>query len=336
MSRFGAFRPVVVLLAALTLTAAGCTEAPTAPAPARWSSSVPGLVCPAAFTVVGVTGSAAPVSYPPPTAAGGTDVENVTCAPASGSSFSLGSTLVTCRGVDRLNREAACGFVVTLESSVLSVKTFVAFGDSVTLGENALPGVGLTPLVVDLANAYPTKLQARFDADFPGQGVKVFNEGKSGERATDAVARLPGVLTARQPGALLLLDGYNDLLNDGAAAVVPVSTALRDMVRLAKARGVAHVFVSTVTPSRPGQRQIGLSVILDANFLIRQMAAAEGAVLVDAYDAFFGQEAVLVGNDGLHLTPAGNDALASAFYDAIRTAVPASQPDTLVPASADR
>ncbi len=336
MSRSDAFRPAAALLAALAFTAGGCTEAPTAPAPARWSSSAPGLVCPAAFAVVGVTGSGAPVSYPSPTAAAGTEVEQVACTPPSGSSFSLGSTLVTCRGVDRLNREAACGFVVTLEPSLLSIKTFVAFGDSVTLGENALPGPGLTPLFIDVANAYPTKLQARFDADFPGQGVKVFNDGKSGERATDAVARLPSVLTARQPGALLLLDGYNDLLNDGAAASVPVSTALRDMVRLAKARGVAHVFVSTITPSRPGQRQINPTAILATNFLIRQMAAAEGAVLVDAYDAFFGQEAVLVGNDGLHLTPAGNDVLASAFHAAIRKTVPVTHADTLVPASADR
>ena len=65
-------------------------------------------------------------------------------------------------------------------------------------------------------------------------------------------------------------------------------------------------------------------MILETNFQIRQMAAVEGAVLVDAYDAFFGKEAVLIMSDGLHLTPAGNEVLAQTFYTAIRNRVPAS------------
>ncbi len=214
--------------------------------------------------------------------------------------------------------------MVTLEASVLQVKTFVAFGDSVTLGENALPGPAPVPLFVDTANAYPTRLKATFDADFPGQGIAVFNEGKAAERATEAVARLPGVLASRKPGGLLILDGYNDLLADGLAAASPVTAALRDMVRIARTAGVPYVFVSTVTPSAPGSRQISPAAILETNFRIRQMVAAEGAVLVDAYDAFFGQETSLVGPDGLHLTPAGNAVLAATFYSAIRNRVPAS------------
>jgi lysophospholipase L1-like esterase len=246
--------------------------------------------------------------------------------PASGSTFSLGATTVSCRSQDRLGRQASCGFVVTLEPSVIGVKAFVAFGDSVTLGENALPGPApaFAPLFIDTPNAYPTKLRATFDADFPGQAVTVTNEGKSAERATDGPARLPGVLALRKPGGLLLLHGYNDLLADGIAGAGPVAAALGDMVRLARTAGVSYVFVSTITPSRPGQRQISPAAILETNFRIRQMAAVEGAVLVDAYDAFFGQEAVLVGNDGLHLTPAGNQVLAATFYTAIRNRVPAS------------
>ena len=306
---------------AVVVLAAGCTSTPSAPTPARWGSDQPQLLCPPAFTVTGVVTGKQEVIFPLPTAAGTTAVESIACTPASGTALPVGPTTVTCTGTDRLGRTARCGFVVTLKPSVLELASAVAFGDSVTAGENALPGVGQI-LFIDIINAYPTKLKAKFDLDFPTQGVSVINEGLSGERATDGVARLPTVLASRQPDALLLLDGYNDLLNDGVAASVPVADALRDMVRLAKADGVPFVFVATVTPSRPGIREIPIAAILQANFLITEMAAAEGVVLVDLFDAFFGQEATLVGDDGLHLTPAGNEVVAATFYSAIKATVP--------------
>lgn len=274
--------------------------------------------------MTGVTGNSQPVSYAAPTVAGDTAVDEILCTPASGSAFGLGATTVTCRGRDRLDREASCSFVVTLEPSVLGVKTFVAFGDSVTRGENGITGVGFTPLFVDTPNAYPTKLLGALTTDFPGQGVSVFNEGVSGEAVADGLARLPSVLASRRPGGLLLLEGYNDLLGRGQAASATVSSTLGSMVRLARTSGVPHVFVSTITPGRPGQRQINPAAIVSANALIRQMTVTEGAVLVDAYNAFVGQEAVLVENDGLHLTPAGNQLLAQLFYTTIRNRVPAT------------
>jgi len=324
----------VGLLALAGLVAAGCADSPTGPAPARWSSAAPGLMCPAAFTVTGVIGTGQAVTYPTPVAAGETAVDDVACAPASGSTFGLGATTVTCRAVDRLGRNASCGFVVTLSPAVLGVKTFVAFGDSVTLGENGIAGPAPIPAYIDTPNAYPTKLLTTFTTDFPGQGITVPNAGKSGERATDGVARLPSVLATYKPGGLLLLDGYNDLLNDGLSAAIPVANALGDMVRIARTAGVQHVFVSTITPSRAGSRQIPTEVILETNFRIRQMAAIEGAVLVDAYDAFFGQESTLVASDGLHPTPEGNAVLAATFYAAIRNRVPASLLTAPTPVSA--
>jgi len=314
----------VGLVAVACLVATGCADNPTGPAPARWSSAAPALTCPAAFTVTGVIGTGQAVTFQAPTAAGETAVDDVACVPASGSTFSLGATTVTCRALDRLGRDASCGFVVTLAPAVLGVKTFVAFGDSVTLGENGLAGPAPVPAFIDTPNAYPTKLLATFGADFPGQGITVPNAGKSGERATDGVARLPSVLATYKPGALLVLHGYNDLLNDGLTAAIPVANALGEMVRLARAAGVAHVFVSTITPSHPGSREIPSDVILETNFRIRQMAAVEGAVLVDAYDAFFGQELTLVASDGLHLTPEGHAVMAATFYTAIRDRVPTS------------
>jgi lysophospholipase L1-like esterase len=318
------YRRRAPFLAALVLLGAACADTPTQPAPARWTSVAPGLTCPPAFVVTGVTGNSQAVNYPEPMATGDTAFETLACTPASGATFMLGDTTVTCRGRDRIGREVSCGFVVTLRPAELGVQTFVAFGDSVTLGENALPEPGAMPLFVDVANAYPTKLQGKLEADFPDQGIRTINEGRGAERALEGVSRLPAVLSQHKPGGLLLLHGYNDLLNDGAPAASGVASALREMVRIGRTAGVVHVFVSTITPSRPGQREIPPAAILEANSLIRQMATAEGAVLVDTYDAFFGQESVLVGDDGLHLTPAGNELLATSFYTAIRNRVPSS------------
>ncbi|HUF49121.1 MAG TPA: GDSL-type esterase/lipase family protein [Vicinamibacterales bacterium] len=306
----------------LVVLAAACTGTPTSPAPARWSSASPGLLCPAPLTVAGVIGAAAPVSFPLPQAAGDTAVAEVVCTPAPGATFTLGTTPVMCQAVDRIGRDVSCGFTVTLTPAMFALKRIVAFGDSVTRGETGVPFGEAMLLIIDTPNAYPTRLQERFDTDFPGQGIIVINQGVSGERITEAVARLPGVVMAQQPGGLLLLVGYNDLFTLGMAGAAPVAEGLRTMIRAARLAGVPHVLVSTLTPSQPGPRQIEPAVILQANVLIRQVAAAEGALLVAADDAFFGQAPTLVGPDGLHLTPAGNQVLAAAFYAALRNAVP--------------
>jgi hypothetical protein len=48
------------------------------------------------------------------------------------------------------------------------------------------------------------------------------------------------------------------------------------------------------------------------------MAAEEGAVLVDGYAAIDADRANLIGSNGLHLTIAGYEKLAAAFFEAIK------------------
>ena len=57
------------------------------------------------------------------------------------------------------------------------------------------------------------------------------------------------------------------------------------------------------------------------NGAIAGMVQAEGAILVDTYGRFAGHEADYVDQDGLHLRPAGYQALAAAFFDAIKANV---------------
>jgi lysophospholipase L1-like esterase len=106
-----------------------------------------------------------------------------------------------------------------------------------------------------------------------------------------------------------------------------VVAALGTDVRNARGRGVRYVIVSTLTPPRkatgPRDRAIDVRAIQETNSRLSAMVASENALLVDAYTAFLGREATLVGDDGLHLTPEGNQVLAGLFYDRVRTSLTA-------------
>lgn len=321
--------PAAVLLA----MAVACGGSPNRPTPV----GPPAIACPSDIAVRGVTGGGQAVSYPNPTTTGGSVPVNVTCSPASGSTFPIGGTQVSCTVTDSAARQAACAFVVSLSATALSATKFVAFGDSVTEGQNGRLAGGMR--VVDVPNAYPTKLQSLFDYEFPGQGIVVVNRGEGGVSLEDGVKHLPGILSSEHPDALLLLDGYNDLgacppgkagSASCAMAVQVVVNKLRECIQIARDPrfGVRYVFVSTLTPpgpvSGPNDRRRDAGAIAETNARLRPMVPAEGAILVDPYPQFLGHEAEYIDIDGLHLRPAGNDVVARMFFSAIKVAIPAN------------
>lgn len=281
------------------------------------------------MSVRGITGSAQPVTFPAPTVTGGAVPVNVSCTQTSGASFPLGPTSVSCTASDAQARQAACSFKVTLTALALGVKKFETVGDSLTLGENG------QPTFIDTPNAYPTRLQALFDSTYPGQGVTVINRGVGGERVETTRDKLPGILASDRPEAVLLLTGYNNLtgpcgigLSNSFAcgeATEEVAFGVRDCIREVKESpvGVRYILVSTLTPPGPvGSKRIERDAIVEANRKIRQMVASEQATLVDTYPLFVGHEAEYVSIDGLHLKPAGYQAIADAFFAVIKTTVP--------------
>lgn len=315
---------LVVLLAACGGKTPGPPPTPVA--------DPPQIVCPADISVRGITGGSQPVTFTNPTVTGGTAPVNTACNPASGASFALGPTSVNCTANDASARQASCSFTVTVAGLTLGVKKFDAIGDSLTAGEN---GAGPKPAFVDLDNAYPTKLQALFDANYPGQGISVVNRGESGRKIYEIEAAIPRLLATDRPEAVLLLGGYNDLTGPcgiGQAnsltcrsAIDEVAFGVRDCIRRTKESpvGVKFIFVSTLTPPGPtGDKRIDGNAILDVNRKIRQMIAAERATLVDIHPLFIGHEAEYVSVDGLHLRPAGYQAIADGFFGAIKATVP--------------
>lgn len=320
-----------VAAAALTL-AVGCgpkSDGPTQPSPPP--ASAPTISCPADLSIREVRTSVQPVNFVLPTPTGGAAPVTVTCRPTPGSDFPIGTTPVTCSATDAQARVAACSFNVTLTGFALSATKFTTVGDSLTEGENGR----LTFL--DLPNAYPTRLQMALDATYPGQNIRVINRGVSGWPIERTVLELPGDLAADRPDAVLLLSGYNDLLNECGrgpvdtpacqAALETIRFGVRDVIRRSKDSNVSYVFVGTLTPpgpvlpGAPRDRRISSEAIIEANKRIRQMTAAEGATVVDLYPLFLGHEPEYVEADGLHLRPAGNQAMADAFLRAIQSTV---------------
>ena len=295
------------------------------------------ISCPTDTTVTGVASSSQAVTFAAPTVTNGEAPVATSCTPASGASFPLGTTAVSCAAKDAVARQATCSFNVTLKGMSIAVKKIDAFGDSFTEGENALPAISF----VDTPNAYPTKLQARFDSVYPGQGITVVNRGNGGDSVEQTVDVIRRFTPSDRPDMALLLTGYNNMLNGGckvadgqnpacSAAISAVAVGVQDCIRKIRESSspkVTYVFVSTLTPGGPlvpptNDRRLRPDMILQANSRIRQVVAAEGALLVDTYPTFLGHEADYVSIDGLHLRPAGYQALADAFFAGIQTTVP--------------
>ncbi len=322
-------------LVAAGLLAAACGGSPVAPPP-----EAPSILCPPDVAVRGGPGGAAEVSYPPPTATGGIPPLTVTCVPASGLGFGSGTTPVACGVTDARGRQATCAFFVTVTPRVLGATRFIAFGDSITEGENGRPAPSLRSFI-DLPNIYPLKLEELLNTEFPGQGIVVLNRGAGGAFVEQSVEQLPRVLETDRGDALLLLDGYNNLLSECtpdrstsaacARKIADVVSGLRECVRIAKrpTAGIRYVLVSTLTPpgpytGGPRDRRIAGDAITRTNASLAEMVRAEGVILVDAYARFSGHEGEYVDQDGLHLRPAGYEALARAFFDAIAASVAAT------------
>lgn len=334
-----------VLVAALALLFAAACGGPNEPGPPQ---QPPTIACPANVSVTGVVGGSQTVSYPPPSIASGTQPVSVACAPASGTTFSTGTTTVTCTATDASSRTAQCSFTVTLSPALrLAVTKFMAFGDSFTEGEDGR-SLRLAPRspFIDSQGTYPYLLAGMLNTEYAAQPIEALNRGRSGEHINDGRSRLElQELPTYHPQALLLLDGYNDLLDvcktsQGqeasspacAAAIGEIVSSYRKMIQAAKSAGVSYVFASTLTPSGtyiPGpqiksDRRIALSAITATNAKLVPAIRGEGATLVDSYAIFSGHEAEYIGDDGLHPRRAGYQALAEAFFAVIKATVPST------------
>ncbi|MGE3176460.1 MAG: GDSL-type esterase/lipase family protein [Vicinamibacterales bacterium] len=344
--RFLARAVVSFLFCGSVLAVVGCSGDP-GPGPTPIAEP-PRVSCPTPVSIVSASALPTSVVYGNATTTGGESPVTVTCTPASGSLFQLGANQVTCTARDNRSRADVCTFTVTVQRPAqISMTRFVAFGDSITAGEdgNALtsswdgpnwtPGMLLSPSQLLIGREYPTVLQQLLAARYSSQTIVVHNEGFGGERASSSVAqtRFRDVLSARLPQVVLIMEGTNDIygINGGNPSGIPGAiSGLRSMIQTAKGRGVSP-YLATVPPmnsagSRGAQGYLTVPLL---NEQIRQLASAERVPLVDVHAAFSGNVALL-SSDGLHPNAAGFDVIAQAFFAVIRgtleSAAPASEP----------
>jgi lysophospholipase L1-like esterase len=287
----------------------------------------PKVTCPAPAPLLSPTGQPAIVTFASPAAAGGTPPTTVSCTPASGSMFPIGTTTVTCLATDQVKRTASCVFSVTVTAPPsLSLTRILAFGDSITAGEIITEGDALKfrALLIDPQLSYPADLQADLASYYTAQSqsITVTNSGRKDEKTAAGAARLSTALAQGAYQVLLLMEGANDL-PDIADALMN----MRAMVRTAKNQGL-QVFIATLPPENknangscvPGafDRGINADSVPPYNDGLRALAGNENVPIVDVYGAFGGVAADdLIDCDGLHPTARGYQLIADTFAAAI-------------------
>jgi len=290
------------------LVFAGCSSPTTPPPP---PPDAPTLSCPAPISAVSPDGAAVPITYTIPTAVNGQPPVTVACNRTTGSTFSPGSTVVTCTATDALSRSASCNFNVTVTVTPKISKTkFLAFGDSITFGRCGVAGNTCPPYTVRLDEL----LRARYTA----QTFQIFTSGLPGEKTSDGASRLPNDVTAYSPEVLLLMEGTNDA-TDNSVNVSQTEDALEYMINSARNRGVTTVFLATIPPIAPGGPNDSVRPkVLLINDEIRDLAARSGAHLVDVFAALNADLNRYYSGNDLHPTGEGLRVIGETFYAKIR------------------
>jgi len=292
----------------LILVAAACDSPmePTEDPPLQLLCSAPVTLQTAGFTPVDVT-------YTAPQPSGGAPPYNTACGPPSGSAFPVGETTVRCDVSDAMGRTATCLFPVTVAHIATLAKTrFVAFGDSIT--EGVVSPAPSFLMALALHDGYPDELQARLSSRYPLQQIVVINRGIAGERLSQGVDRLPGVLDADRPEVVLLLEGVNGIRETPPAELF---ADIATMVDETLDRGI-DVIIGRLLPasadyeaSHPGI----LAAIENLNGEIDHIAATRGiGPAVDFYGLFMANPQLL---GGLHPTEEGYRLMADTWADAI-------------------
>ena len=171
----------------------------------------------------------------------------------------------------------------------------------------------------DRDDAYPSVVYRLPQQRYTRQTFTMINEGIGGHSAVEDYTRFRDAVDAHQPQAVLLLQGILDVRGKGQADA-PIE-ALQTDVRSARDRGVQHVFLGTLPPVAGGNLICGAlenSLIRETNNLIRNLAAAEGAYLVDPYPVLAANVELFQGADGLHPSKEGQQVIGGTFFEEIK------------------
>src|SRR5262249_44367046 len=153
----------------------------------------------------------------------------------------------------------SCAFTITVTRPPQILLTrFVAFGDSITLGEDGTNDVSpnmlgsnlFYPQVVLAGFEYPTVLQLELQTRYTGQFsfITVSNAGFRGEAAGDptTLMRFSSAVLNTDRQVVLIMEGANDLVSGVAAEPAAISN-LQTMIVRAKAAAI-RPYLATIPP----------------------------------------------------------------------------------------
>jgi lysophospholipase L1-like esterase len=236
--------------------------------------------------------------------------------------------------------------VTVFEPPRLTTTSFLAFGDSITSGEDGqnstAPSIAVMSALIHPSvlfpqpQRYPQKLQQSLAERYRTQFPTVANQGRAAEMAEDrgAQARFSSLVSSRQYSVALIMEGTNDLYDRDSRAVPRAIDGLRQMIRDAKSRDI-RPYLATVPPMNPAAcspvcRGLAWSLVSGLNDSVRALAMAENVPLVDVYQGFEGNLA-LVGPDGLHPSADGYAKIADLFFAAIKETLEVPSSSSLSP-----
>jgi lysophospholipase L1-like esterase len=198
---------------------------------------------------------------------------------------------------------------------ILGVERVLAFGNSITEGESTGLGFRLhDPATPGIPTSYPFKLQELIDGRYTDQDIHVFNGGRGGERATEAMDRLVELLDDLDPQVMILMTGVNDL--NSALPFGQIIGAIEDLIAEAQSRGVI-VLLSTLPRQVEGGRKADAYLLIEPfNAELADVAEDEGIALIDIHPHLTEQ---YITPDGIHVTEAGDELLASLYFEALMT-----------------
>jgi lysophospholipase L1-like esterase len=183
---------------------------------------------------------------------------------------------------------------------------YLAYGDSITLGEGSSDGSGYV-------NRLESKLRTHFG------DASVFREGRQGRITESGVRFIEDAVNRHRPAYTLIMMGTNDWNLPTCQDRVPCEALdnLRQMVRLTRARESLPV-LATIPPANPAINDGRNDWVSRMNDLVRPMAAEEGAAVADVYAAFqrAGDLPSLFA-DQVHPNDAGYEVIAQAFFEGV-------------------
>jgi len=238
---------------------------------------------------------------------------------------------------DALKRPADCTFTVTVAVPPSLVATrFVAFGDSITAGED---GQNLTASTVSRphpevllmdSQTYPGVLQRLLDARYTKQSPSVVNAGKGGEEvvAPDTLPRFARTLAGGPYDVVLIMEGANDLAHEDDTLEPAVISGLSQMIAMARQSNLL-VYLATIPPENPAaccpiDRGRPSALVPGLNDRIRKLADDQHVPLVDVYQALNTDISTYIGPDGLHPTIQGYAKIADTFLQTIQQTLEAA------------